>query len=318
VSLPGPTVQRQHNLNDDVSSRGSGHRYSPRDNVLLSGSQEPRQWHSLQTDPRLSTLHSLARDHSLSADNGVQFPPHTNRTHYPRDDTRMPVDNRPVHEHNLGSDDIINLEDDDTEPQPEPGPEPEPEPEPETEPWGHGLGAGTQIPILPSSAPTHNIELDTLVAIPGFRPREHNLSGDLRIPAAAPRRAFSHGIHLDEKVPAPELVRLNLDHDILQDRHVLTPSPQSTEHHLQADKKVKISNPLFPRQHSIRSDERMREPVRRPREHSLRADETVLSPFSRRRMGHSISSDPKVPQRAYRLLENFLEKDKKSVGKGPR
>lgn len=311
LPLPGLSAQRQHSLNDDVlytSSPGSGRQHSLGDGVLLSPPPEPRQSHSLQVDPRIPTPSSLARDHSLSADNRVQFPPLTSRAHYLDDDARMLADEPSIRKHSLGFDDVVSVEDD---------PEPEPEPELEPEPWGYNLAADTQVPVSPLSAPTHNIESGTLVAIPVFEAREHSLSGEPSVPAPASRRKFAHGIHLDERIPDPELVRLYLDHDILQDRRVLTPSPKNTEHGLQADKKVKMSNPFFPRQHSVRSDGRMPEPIRKPREHSLRADETVPS-SSRRKMDHSISSDPKVAQRAYRLLENFLEKEKKSMGKGPK
>jgi len=304
--------QRQHSLQADMfvaSPLESQHQHSLQDDTVVSDASGPQRQHSLQADPRVTTSDpSPMPEHDLTADEVVEGLASTGREHSLGADRRISVGETPVRQHSLDSDTVISLEE-----EPESSSSPEPE-------QGHDLGEDPQVTVSLANIQSHDLESDTRVPTPKLlQPQEHSISRDIRVPTPTSRRPRSHGILLDERVPTPELVRLNMEHDILQDSRVLAPNPANKEHDLQADERVESLGPSRPKQHSIRGDARVPESGDQIREHGIQSDDVVASSSSSsqgRIKDHSLSADKKVSQRAYQLLESFLEQDKRSGSKG--
>ncbi|KAK3359211.1 hypothetical protein B0T25DRAFT_90237 [Lasiosphaeria hispida] len=301
IVVPSRTgTPRQHNIQADMlvpSPPGSQRQHRIEADVLVpspSGSQRQR---GIRVDPRVPTPSgSTVAVHEISEDEPVETLLLADRDHILSNDSRVSVDATLFREHNIDLDEVVSVEE-----------------ELEAESEGHDIPDDPQVSASLPPINTHELEWDSRVPTPKPLPaREHSLSRDIRVPTPTSRGPFAHGIHLDERVPTPELVRLKLDHDILQDRKALTPSPGREEHDLHANERVKSPAPLAARQHSIRSDNQVSEPSRQLREHGIQADEMVASVLSPRPKDHSVSVDTKVAQRAYQLLEHFLEQDKKS------
>ncbi|KAK3685107.1 hypothetical protein B0T22DRAFT_211456 [Podospora appendiculata] len=280
---PKPTPLSEHDISSDVL-------------VPTSPSGELRE-HSIQVDPRVPSPEvEAAQEHDLSSDEAVDESEPANREHsLSADKAVAPDEEQAPREHDLDLDVVVNMD--------------ESEPE-EGEPGEHALTKDPVVPVYSPSLKEHNLESDSRVPTPRLQAREHSLSKDKRVPTPTSKGPFAHAIHLDERVPTPELVWLPLEHNILQDRKVLTPSPNSEEHDLHADQRVK-SNALLPaRQHSIKSDNKVAGQTERLKEHGIQADNMVASPAPKEK-NHSISADNKVAQRAYQLLDHFLEQDRK-------
>ncbi|KAK0619766.1 PLAC8 family-domain-containing protein [Immersiella caudata] len=329
VLVTSPTEsQRQHSLQADVfvaSPPGSQHPHSLKDDAIVSSASGSQRQHSLQADPRVLTADpSPAPEHDLDADELVQVLPFTGREHSLGADRKISAGEASVRQHSLGvdrrvsvgepyvrqhsidSDEVISVE------------EEQELPRSEAESQGHDIQQDPEVTIDLVAAQSHDIDSDTRVPTPKLlQRREHSLSRDIRVMTPTSKGPRSHGIHIDERVPTPELVRLNLEHDILQDSRVLTPSPASRQHDLQEDERVESSvQSQQPRLHSIRSDAQVSEPGSQAREHGIQSDDVVASSATKRPKDHSLSADKKVSNRAYQLLESFLEQDRKSAGKG--
>ncbi|KAK5654803.1 hypothetical protein OQA88_6839 [Cercophora sp. LCS_1] len=328
ILIPSPSEsQRQHSLQTDVimgSPREPGRQHGIHDDVLVASPLSVPQ-HNLQNDARVPTpaappipQHSLTADgavqflsvlsfeHSIDSDQRVAAGEGGARSHSISRDKPVADDGGRVRGHSLNDDELLTEEN-----------EPEPEPEPETELVGHTLMADPQVTLVVPRPKIHSIGSDTIVSIQRrLHLREHSLSRDIRVPTPTSQGNLAHGIHLDERVPTPELVRLNLEHDILRDRRVLTPSTINEEHNLQADQRVKTPASLPPHGHFIESDNRIPEPsTSRPKPHQIASDDLVVPGPSKRARDHSLRADTKVAQRAFQLLENFLEQDKRSTGR---
>ncbi|KAK3327488.1 hypothetical protein B0T19DRAFT_484585 [Cercophora scortea] len=281
--IPKPTPSPEHDITSDVL-------------VPTSPTGAPRE-HSIQVDPRVASPgFEAAQGHDLSSDEEVDESEPADREHsLSADKAIAPDEEQAPREHDLDSDVVVNV--DESEPD-------------EEEPGEHALTKDPVVPVYSPSPKEHDLESDSRVPTPRLQAREHSLSKDKRVPTPTSKGPYAHGIHLDERVPTPELVWLPLEHNILQDRKVLTPSPNYEEHDLHADQRVK-SNALLPaRQHSIKSDNKVAGQTEQLKEHGIQADNMVASPAPKDK-NHSISADNKVAQRAYQLLEHFLEQDRK-------
>jgi hypothetical protein len=320
-----PESQRLHSLQADMfvaSPSGSQHPHSLKDDAVVSNASGFQRQHSLEADPRISTADpSPAPEHGLDADELVQVLPFTGREHSLGADRRVSageasvrhhslgVDRRvsvgetSVHQHSIDSDEVISVEE-------------EPEPA-RSEAESHDIRQDPEVMIDLVAAELHYIDPDTQVpTLKLLQRREHSLSRDIRVMTPTSKGPRSHGILLDERVPTPELVRFNLEHDILQDSRVLTPSPASRQHDLQEDGRVDSSGPSQPRLHSIRSDAQVSEPGNQTREHGIQSDDVVAASTRKRHKNHSLSADKQSSNRAYQLLESFLEQDRRSASKG--
>lgn len=265
--------------------------------IVVPSPTEAQRQHSIQVDVRVPTPEAMPTpEHDLSDDERVGPPSLSDREHSISKDNRVAVDATPFRQHDIGSDEVVSDKN-------------ESEPEAQT----HDLPDDELVAVTISPFEPHDIESDSRAPTPRALPaREHSISKDSRVATPVSRRPFTHGIRLDERVPTPELLRTNLEHDIFQDRRVLSPSPDYEEHDLHADERVKAPG-LFPaRQHSIKSDRQVAEPAGTTRGHGIQADDRVASPGPKRAKEHSLSVDTKVAQRAHQLLEQFLEQDKKS------
>lgn len=323
VSMPSNS-QRAHGVDSDdqVPSREftpEPHDLSADKQVALARQADHKQ--SIRKDPQVDVPHETDRVHSIGKDDLVDVSQRPDRSHTVGKDDLVALNVPSPRPHDLDSDELVSLEEE-TKSEPEPGP-------------GSGLGPGHELltdPIVPVSfSPSRGHELDTDARSPTpqrAQAREHSLSKDKRVAMPLFRVPSSHGIHPDARLSTPELVRLNsevtrlspevarlnLEHDILQDRQVLTPKSPKVEEHggLQADKRV-ASPASRQGQHALRGDEQAAaEPSKHTKALSIQGDQ-VVSP--QRTKDHSIGGDNKVAQRAYQLLEHFLEQDRKSVNK---
>ena len=309
ILVPTPLMADfEHSLQDDA-------------HVLSPKSTAPEE-HALSKDKKVDFPQLSDAEHNLSSDDKVEFPNPADHEHKISKDEQVTSSDEPVHEHNLSLDEVVDIPNDDMvwlEQPPEAHRLSEDvkvdAPSPLT--GEHDLQSDLRFPTPELlQALDHRLSKDKYVSAPELlQAYEHRLSKDTRVQSPAPKGPFIHGIQLDERVPAPELVWTTLQHDILQDRQVLSPSPLFEEHDLHADERVKTPALLPPKEHDIQSDKRVADPPGPSKGHGLQEDETVPSSSRKRAKDHSLSHDNKVAQRAYQLLEHFLEQDRKASGR---
>jgi hypothetical protein len=196
--------------------------------------------------------------------------------------------NEPFREHDLDFDEVVTVDEDDSD---------------------HELSEDSLVEAPSMSVKEHGLEADSRVSTPRFSAREHSLSKDIRIATPTGRSPFSHGIHLDERAPTPEIVRLDLEHDIRQDSRSPAPGPSHEDHDLDDER---AESPVLPaKQHRLWLGKRMPSPLNKLKEHDIRVDDLNALAAAGRPKDHSINIDKTVGQRAHQLLEHFLERDRK-------
>lgn len=273
--------------------------------------------HDLSVDQTIDFINQPNTQRNLSIDKKVDFISLADTEHELARDRRVTVSDPPFREHNLSLDNVVDVSNDDIT-------------------WidqGPGerkLSRDTKRDAPKSLTEEHDPQSDIHVRTPGLleaeehglsrdevapeplQPPEHTLSQDKQVATPAPRGAFGHGIHLDERVPVPELVWAALEHEILKDRQVLPPSSGYEEHDLHADERVKSPAILSPYEHDIKSDKQVADPPGPAKQPWLRQGDTF--PWASKKLvkDHSVSEVNKEAQRANQLLEHFLKQDKKA------